>query len=485
MYNVIKLMGISIFTCLCKGKDESFMKINKKFLAGVLAALMLTTTFSGCGKKAETNSGVTKVTVWRSNGHDKAFMQEKFKDFNDTVGKEKGINLEYVVKEGKLEEMLDVAYTSGQAPDLYNTYQIESRAQRGQIAALEDIKGSDELLKKFGGRAMEIRHKYKGKTYILPVTSGTYGLIYNTKMFIDAGIVDENGKPKPPVTWDDVVKDSKLLTNPSKQEYGMIFPGKWDGWYTTDINMASSASNGIVDGYNPQTGKFDYSAQIKVMDAMIRMKKDGSCVPGTEGMDNDPARARFGQGGIGMKIAGSYDVGVLKDQFPAKIEWGVAPLPVCDTESKGMQYCSADGMFAVNKESVDRIGADKIIAVLEYFSSDETLTDMYKEGLAMPADFNLVKDIKLPADLENWKTFASFVEFSHCPPLSIKSEMTGEKTINDVWLDIWNEAPDYAGIGKIVKDYENKQNAGIAKYKEIHPDYDASVFIISDWKLMR
>lgn len=462
------------------------MKLSKRILAGVLVSMLIPAVFGGCGEKKKTaDEGLTKVTVWRNSGHDKAFFQEKFKEFNETVGKEKGIALEYVAKEGDMEEMITVAYTSGQAPDLYNTYQIEAHAQKNEIIALEDIKGTEALLEKFGKYAMETRHQYKGKTYILPMTSGTYGLIYNKQMFIDAGIVDENGDPKPPVTWDEVVEDAKKLTDPAKQQYGIIFPGKWDGWYGTDINMASSASNGIVDGYNPQTGKFDFSGQAKVMDSMIRIKKDGSCVPGTEGLDNDPARARFGQGNVGMKIAGSYDVGVLKDQFPAKIEWGVAPLPLNDLNSKGMQYGSADGMFAINKQSVERIGADKIVTILEYFTSDELLTELYKEGISMPIDYSLVKDVELPDDMENWKTFASFTEFSQCPPLSVKSEMTGEKSINDIWLDIWNEEPDMAGIQQRLKEYEDKINAGIAKYQELHPDYDPSPFIIPDWKLSR
>ena len=63
--------------------------------------------------------------------------------------------------------------------------------------------------------------------------------------------------------------------------------------------------------------------------------------------------------------------------------------------------------------------------------------------------------------------------------------MTGEKSINDIWLDIWNEEPDMAEIQQRLKEYEDKINAGIAKYQELHPDYDPSPFIIPDWKLSR
>ncbi len=466
-------------------KFEFVKKWSKRIVAVSLITAMAV-GFAGCGETAQTDGNVTKVVWWKSSGHDKTFMQEKFKQFNETVGKEMGIVLEYVAKEGNLEEMIDLAYTSDQAPDIFNTYMIEKRAQQDQIAAYEDIPGTEKLIEKFGGRALEIRHQYQGKTYTLPVTSGTYGLIYNKQMFIDAGLVDDNGDPKPPVTWDEVVEYAKILTNVEKQEYGIIFPGKWGGFYTTDINMASSAINGLTDAYDPATGTFDYSAQAEVMDAMVRIKRDGSCVSGIEGLDNDPARARFGQGGIGMKIAGSYDAGVLKNQFPAKIEWGVAPLPVLDAAAPaGLQYCSADGLFSINKASVERIGAEKLVAIMEFFSSDEILVEKFKEGLSIPCDYSIVKDVEIPDDMENWKIFASFAEFSKCPPVEVKSEMTGEKTMGDICLEILNEMPEREEILKIFEDYEAKKNEGIKKYQEINPDYDPSLFIYEDWNCMR
>lgn len=466
-----------------KGKIK--MSKTRRIIAGILAAAMMV-PLAACGGGDNAVSGdVTKITLWRTNGHDKEFVQRKVKEFNDTIGKDEGIELEYVAKEGDLDQLIDVAYTSGQAPDLYATNQLEARAQKGQIVAYDDIAGTEEIIEKYGDKALESRHSYNGKIYMLPVTSCTYGLVYNKQMFVDAGIVDENGEAKPPVTLAELVEDAKLLTDASKQQYGIIFPGKWDGWYMTDINFVSSASTGIVDGYNPQTGKFDYEQQAYVMDAMLQIKRDGSCVPGTEGFDNDPARARFAQGNIGMKIAGSYDVGVFTTQFPAQIEWGVAPLPLIDENTKGMQYGSLDGLYAVNSESVERVGEDKIATVLNYFASDEYLIEQFKEGLSIPCDYELVKDVEVPDEMENWKTFASFTPFSQCPPVAVKTEMNGEKVMDKLWLDIWNEEPSLDELKVILQEYQDKVNAGIEVYQEEHPEYDPTPYIIKDWKLTR
>jgi len=97
------------------------------------------------------------------------------------------------------------------------------------------------------------------------------------------------------------------------------------------------------EGFDPKTGKFDYSVLKPVLETVMGIKEDGSFYPGAEGLDNDPARARFAEGNIGMKFAWSWDVGVFNDQFAAKCDWGVAPIPVEDKNICICNLCSLDG----------------------------------------------------------------------------------------------------------------------------------------------
>ena len=190
-----------------------------------------------------------------------------------------------------------------------------------------------------------------------------------------------------------------------------------------------------------------------------------------------------------MKIAGSYDVGVLRDQFPAKIEWAVAPLPVVDPEHAGMQYESADGMFSVNKASVEKIGAENIAALYEFFTSDDIQKELYKEGIRMPIDSEIVKAVDLSGsddmNMRNWATFASFTEFSQCPPLGRACDITGEKGIVEMTLEILNEQLSDEEIDSIFARRTEVCNAGTAVYEANNPDYDPNLYIIKDWKLLR
>ena len=62
-------------------------------------------------------------------------------------------------------------------------------------------------------------------------------------------------------------------------------------------------------------------------------------------IDNDPARARFAEGNIGMKISVSWDSGVFKEQFVPEFDWSVAPIPTYSKDEKYKQFMmlSAEG----------------------------------------------------------------------------------------------------------------------------------------------
>jgi ABC-type glycerol-3-phosphate transport system substrate-binding protein len=79
--------------------------------------------------------------------------------------------------------------------------------------------------------------------YGLPWTIGSMILAYRTDLFEEAGIVDEEGKAKPPETWDEFLEVARKLTvdldgDGNIDRYGM-------GWY------ASRLSDGITEQWTP------------------------------------------------------------------------------------------------------------------------------------------------------------------------------------------------------------------------------------------
>lgn len=454
------------------------MKGLKKLLAFVLATGMVL-SFAACGNNAAQNGDVTTVTVWTANGHDKAFLEEQIKDWNSTVGQKEGIRIEYVVQDG-IANKLDLAFETDQAPDLFNGGSMSKYAELGYIAPYEDIPGGDKLIEKYKEFLMYGRHLHTDdKTYYLPKTATTYGLIYNKDMFKEAGIVDENGEPTPPETLEQLREYAKKLTDVKARKYGYIIAGKTSLIYADDVMKMSSATSGYADGYNPKTGVFDFSHEATVMKTMLGMKEDGSCYPGTESTDNDQARARFAAGDIGMKTAGSYDYGVLTSQFPASIDWGVAPYPTATEGGRQKQHMGNYGYLMINKKAADE-KAEKIGKVLEFFYGDELIKESYKQGIDIPLDLEVVKDVKLPDEMKQWQEFAELLKVSQATPIALSRDLQGERVMREIYVeDVWSGK--VTDVDKVCADYSALQNEGAKRYRELHPEYKPENYIIPDF----
>lgn len=456
------------------------MKVMKKILALMLVAGMVLGLVA-CGTNDKTQNGeVTTVTVWTANGHDKAFLEKEIKEWNATVGAQEGIRIEYVVQDS-IANKLDLAFETDQAPDLFSGGTMSKYAELNYIAPYEDIPGGDKLIEKFSSHLMYGRHMHTdGKTYYLPKSATTYGLIYNKDMFREAGIVDANGEPTPPETLEQLRDYAKKLTNVQERKYGYIIAGKTTLIYADDVMKMSSATSGYADGYNPKTGVFDFSHEATVMKTMLGMKADGSCYPGTESTDNDQARARFAAGDIGMKTAGSYDYGVLTSQFPTSIDWGVAPYPTAVEGERQKQHMGNYGYLMINRKAADE-KAEAVGKVLEFFYGDELITKSYMQGIDIPLNLDIVKSVELPAEMKQWQEFAELLNVSQATPIALSRDLQGERVMRAIYVeDVWSGK--VTDVDKVCADYSALQNEGAKRYAELHPEYKPENYIIPDFE---
>ena len=456
------------------------MKKKLKGLSALLLAGTLLLGLMGCGNKAANNpDGIKTANIWLQTGSAKQYWESKIKEFNDTLGKELKVNLVLDAKvDSSYSQELDIAIQSGQLPDFFMWGDIEKLIETNSIVALNDLPGMPEFYQKFESMMVEKSHKVDDKVYCIPWGMTTRGLIYNKEMFVKAGIVDENGEAKPPVTLDELRADAKRLTDESKGEYGIIFPLKWMSWVDSDIVSLSTSIAGRPE-YNPETGVFDYSVCKPMLETILGIKADKSYYPGAEGLDNDPARARFSEGNIGMKIAYSFDVGVLDTQFPAKIDWGVAPLPAASENNPYRQTSYAGASVRVSASAIDNLGADTVSQIFRWLYSDDSVVEMYKQGLEIPYDWNLVKDISTQDMPKGWKEFCEMADISVIAPLVAPVSSDGEKSIADIVVnEIWTGAK---SIDDGIAEMSQIKNDGMKKYKDLYPEQDYSIYIDKDW----
>lgn len=454
-----------------------FTKIISLSAAFALTASVL----SGCG--AGKGTELKEVQVWSHNSHSKAFMNEKVDEFNNTKGKDLGVKLVYTVKESDIQQAAEMAYASDQGPDFISQINIEKNRTIGNIMSIEDIKGGKEWIESTYDPEMYDRSAFKGddgKVYTLPFNVIAYGIVYNKDMFKKYGIVDENGEPTPPETFEEMREYAKKMTNPAEEDYGIIMPEKWGAFVSADITQLVYSSTGM-GLFNCIDGKYDFTGMKPILEMYCGMMEDGSVFPGGESLDNDMARAYFAERNIGMKFAGSYDVGVFNSQFKAKCDWGVAPYPVADKNNRYKQFMTAGGGYAISAKAVEKFGDEACLEIIKFLYSDEVNKESYENGYGIPYKSSITEGAVVADGLKGWDEFSALTDISTGGYDSAAADLTGQRNVNQVVLE--DVFTGNVSIDDAIKDLNERYNAGMKTYYDNNPDKDFNALIKKDWNI--
>lgn len=209
------------------------------------------------------------------------------------------------------------------------------------------------------------------------------------------------------------------------------------------------------------------------------MMEDGSVFPGGESLDNDMARAYFAERNIGMKFAGSYDVGVFNSQFKAKCDWGVAPYPVENKNNKYKQFMTAGGGYAISAKSVEKFGDEACLEILKFLYSDELNKANYENGYGIPYKSSITEGASVEDGLKGWDVFSSLTDISTGGYDGAGVDLTGQRNVNQVVME--DVFTGNVSIDDAIADLNERYNAGMKTYYDNNPDKDFNALIKTDW----
>ncbi len=345
----------------------------------------------------------TKLVFWTHQRHDMDLMKLTIDEFNKT--NKDGIFIDYVIQSENYQQNLDMSFASGQAPDIFNCQQNAIYyAQRNMALPLNKFITSD-MKKRFGNTLYhDVVNYYNGNVYSLPNSGGTYRLVYNKDLFKKAHL------PGPPTSLEQMVEYAKIITEAGKDEKAYGFACNLRN--PTSALGRSARQVAYRSGlfyYDYKTGKFNFEAWKPVIMAFKKMVDDGSMFPGSEALDMDPLRSQFAAGKIGMYISANWEVGVLNNQFPAKCDWGAAPLPTANGKALGKSDTDAAGRWlCIGSQTKYPKFAWKF---LQYLYRNEFLKEYHEKGygftvvpsvaeVAKPASLKGAADFKLDPKLD-------------------------------------------------------------------------------------
>lgn len=375
------------------------MKITRCKVASLfLACALLAVSFTGCSstkKKSSSNASGEKVTVtvWTQNRGDAAFITPQIDNFNKT--NKDNIAIDYKMYTDNFQQALDMAFASNSVPDLVSESGYMAVFTRyvaqGKYLPIDKYM-SDRQKDLYKDLKMEGINVYQGKYYYLPVFGTTGRLIYNK------GILSKAGISTPPTTLNDLVADSKKITDQLKGQgvYGFAMNLKSPASaMQRSLDFMVERSGGPETGFDFKKGQYDFSFYQPFIEALKTIfTTDKSSFPGCESLDIDPLRTQFAAGKIGMYISWAHaEPDVYENQFPTTQDWGVEPLPTLNGKAYS-QAIQPYGGLLITKGSKHY---DADWAALNDFFYSETFDKAYYEaGMACLLPAKLLAAAKTP-----------------------------------------------------------------------------------------
>ena len=334
----------------------------KKFLSLALAAIMLLALLAGCGGNNSTSnpdsgtpgssdtpgtsdaSGQTEtitIEYWNSAEGAMATSTEYLvNQFNETVGKEKGIFVNSIFQGGDVVEKLKTLVQANDYknfPDVGQIYAagLSTVLQMENLVTLDSIYSSGEYeisLKKEDIYDNFLRsYTYEGQLISLPLNASTMLMYYNKDAAREAGLNPD----APPATIAELAEWTDKLTvreGDTVTRYGLNL--QMDRYEL--VNFLSAVSDTGCNYIGDNGGGRD------AMITKLTIGEDGSLmtflnewekIVATGGYKavNDDERGEFANGLSAINFQSSAQLAAMTSNAEGKFELGVAALPACST----------------------------------------------------------------------------------------------------------------------------------------------------------
>jgi ABC-type glycerol-3-phosphate transport system substrate-binding protein len=218
---------------------------------------------------------------------------------------------------------------AGNEPDVFYSYftDLPQVLLAGQAADITSYVNSTTVptLKDIDPSAMKA--VTAGRTlYGLPTANYTQGLIYNRKLFTEAGLNPDN----PPTTWAQVEQDATAIAKLGNgiAGWGDYSAGANGGWHFTSYIDAMGGSM-VNNSTAPPTASFNTSDAQAVLTALHNLRFTDKAMSATQGLAWGTLQQQFGAGKLGMYIAAPDDIyNVIVPTYKGNLgDIGMGPLP--------------------------------------------------------------------------------------------------------------------------------------------------------------
>lgn len=442
-------------------------KLTALVMAGAMTASMGTAAFADEAKELPTIDSITLGEDYTDLEATIKFLTHRT-DIVDTTFQD------YIAEFNKLYPNIKVEYEA--VTDYAQDVQIRLTTEDwGDVCGIPTTVQKNELADKFVsyGDKETLDEKYvllnnfayDGKVYGIPSTGNAQGIVYNKKVFEDAGITE---MPKTPTEFLEALQKIKDNTDaiPLYTNFAAGWTmGAWDayigGCATGDPDFMNY---GIVHGENPFADNGEETGPFAVYNILYQAVAQGLIEDDPTTTDWEGCKGMINNGEIGCMVLGSWAVVQMQEAGDHADDIGYMPFPIT---VDGAQYASAgpDYCYGINVHS----DYDNQLASLIYvkwlteesgFSYDQggipiCVGDEYPDVLAAFDGVELVVDNPAPegeedlfGDINTESEVALNSDNTHVQDI-LEHALQGDMTMEDIvaeWNDAWTSAQEEYGV---------------------------------------
>ena len=298
---------------------------------------------------------------------------------------------------------------------------------------------------------------YEGLVYGMPSTGNANGIVYNKKVFAEAGITE---LPKTPEDFIAALKAIKDNTDaiPLYTNYAAGWTmGAWDAYLGGALGDADFMNNGIITEKDPFSNKIEGAGPYAVYKILYDAVANGLIEDDYTTTDWEGCKGMMNRGEIGCIVLGSWAHSQMAEAGDNPDDVGYMAFPIT---VNGKQYANAgaDYCYAINKyaSTEDQIATMVFIKWLTHesgFSYAEGGTPINKDG-EFPAVYaafdgiellpdNAAVDQQLIDDLNADSGLAINRSGNEKIQKIIEHAFNGTKTFDEImteWNEAWSEA---------------------------------------------
>ncbi|EKD27553.1 MAG: sugar-binding periplasmic protein [uncultured bacterium] len=220
--------------------------------------------------------------------------------------------------------------------------------------------------------------------YGLPIDVANIQMIYNKKIFEEAGI------SKIPETWEEFLQAGELITSKTNKKY--FVSGFGETWLINSMirNFAFNimGENLFIDSIKG-TYSYDSEKWISVFDKFRVMSEKKLFASGIVTMINKTAERLFSTENVAVTFNGSWSVNVYKGMNPS-LKFGAMFFPKVSNDYPVVIQGGAGSSLVVIKTSSKK---DDAIKFLKWITSKENQIFLTRETNNLPSNINAVDEI--------------------------------------------------------------------------------------------